>query len=65
MDLSLTDLHRLRIVSGPFAVDELLARMRDLTEPLARDKNVELRVKTDENCRIMAEPDRILQVLAI
>ena len=51
------------LLPTPFNLDELLMRIRDLYEPLARDKKVELRVENEQNCSMIADEDRIVQVL--
>jgi signal transduction histidine kinase len=62
-DISLMEVGHLSVRPTTLAVDELLNRTRDLNEPLAREKNIELRTELTNNCTILADPDRIVQIL--
>jgi signal transduction histidine kinase len=63
LDISLAEVDHLRVRPAILAVNELLNRTRDLSEPLAREKNVELRTELTDNCMILADADRIVQIL--
>ena len=63
LDLSLLEVDHLRVRPAALTFEELFTRTRDLSGPLAREKNVELRTEFTDNATILADPDRIVQIL--
>jgi signal transduction histidine kinase len=63
-DVSLLQVSRLRVVPRLCAVEEILKRIGDLFEPLARERKVHLRVDVQANLTILADPERLVQILS-
>lgn len=64
LDLTRLESGHLRIEQEPVRPEYLLTNARDLFEPAARAKRVELRVESSELPRVHADPQRIHQVLS-
>ena len=63
LDVSQLTPDQLRVRPAVLAVNELFNRTRDLSEPMALQKNIELRIESADDCKVLADPDRIVQIL--
>jgi len=63
LDTSLLQVGRLGVVPRPCAVEDLMRQIVELLEPHAREKNIQLRVDREINLTILADPERMVQVL--
>jgi signal transduction histidine kinase len=63
LDASLCEVGRLSVFPRRCPVDELMRPIADLLEPLAREKNVRLLIDQRQPLTILADPERMIQVL--